>query len=111
MTDLADRARGALHAQPFSMLLGTELTHVGTDELTLRLPVRDELKQRGIRAVIPPKSNRTKAIRYNKRLYRQRNCIGRVLGHLKINRAVATRYDQTMASSSSASRCGSTPMT
>ena len=45
MTDLADRARGALHAQPFSMLLGTELTHVGTDELTLRLPVRDELKQ------------------------------------------------------------------
>jgi transposase len=35
-----------------------------------------------------------KAIRYNKRLYRRRNCIERVLGHLKINRAVATRYDQ-----------------
>jgi transposase len=30
----------------------------------------------------------------NKRLYRQRNCIERVLGHLKINRAIATRYDQ-----------------
>ncbi|WP_322104564.1 PaaI family thioesterase [Paraburkholderia sp. J41] len=45
MTDLADRARGALHAQPFSMLLGTELTHVGAGELTLRLPVREELKQ------------------------------------------------------------------
>lgn len=45
MTDLVDRARGALHAQPFSVLLGTELTHVGTDELTLRLPVRDELRQ------------------------------------------------------------------
>jgi transposase len=56
--------------------------------------IRDDLKQRGIRAVIPPKSNRTKAIRYNKRLYRRRNCIERVLGHLKINRAVATRYDQ-----------------
>src|SRR5215471_8351153 len=56
--------------------------------------IRDDLKQRGIRAVIPPKSNRTKMIRYNKRLYRQRNCIERVLGHLKINRAVATRYDQ-----------------
>ena len=27
-------------------------------------------------------------------LYCQRNCIERVLGHLKINRAVATRYDQ-----------------
>jgi transposase len=56
--------------------------------------IRDDLKQRGICAVIPPKSNRTKTIRYNKRLYRQRNCIERVLGHLKINRAVATRYDQ-----------------
>jgi transposase len=38
--------------------------------------------------------NRTKTICYNKRLYRQRNCIERALGHLKINRAIATRYDQ-----------------
>jgi transposase len=56
--------------------------------------IRDDLKQRGIRAVIPPKSNRTKTISSSKRLYRQRNCIERVLGHLKINRAIATRYDQ-----------------
>ena len=33
-------------------------------------------------------------IRYSKRLYRERNCIERVFGHLKINRAIATRYDQ-----------------
>ena len=52
------------------------------------------MKQRGIKLVIPPKSNRTKPIRYSKRLYRQRNRIGRVLGHLKINHAIATRYDQ-----------------
>jgi transposase len=52
------------------------------------------LKQRGIKPVIPPKSSRKVAIRYSKRLYRQRNCIERVLGHLKINRAIATRYDQ-----------------
>ena len=37
---------------------------------------------------------RTNTIRYSKRLYRERNCIERVLGHLKINRAIATRYDQ-----------------
>src|SRR5262249_57026889 len=55
---------------------------------------RNDLTQRGIRAVIPPKSNRTKTVCYDKRLYRQRNCIERVLGHLKINRAIATRYDQ-----------------
>jgi transposase len=56
--------------------------------------IRDDLKMRGIKAVIPPKSNRKIAIRYNKRLYRERNWIERVIGHLKINRAIATRYDQ-----------------
>ena len=52
------------------------------------------MKERGIKSVIPPKSNRTATIRYSKRLYRERNCIEPVLGHLKINRAIATRYDQ-----------------
>jgi len=56
--------------------------------------IRADLKKRGIKPVIPPKSNRTAMIRYSKRLYRERNCIERVIGHLKINRAVATRYDQ-----------------
>lgn len=56
--------------------------------------IRHDLKKRGIKAVIPPKSNRKVAIRYNKRLYRERNWIERVIGHLKINRAIATRYDQ-----------------
>lgn len=56
--------------------------------------IRADLKRRGIKAVIPPKANRKVAIRYNKRLYRERNCIERVFGHLKINRAIATRYDQ-----------------
>ncbi|MGH8527870.1 MAG: IS5 family transposase [Gammaproteobacteria bacterium] len=56
--------------------------------------IRDDLKKRGIKAVIPPKSNRKVAIRYNKKLYRERNWIERVIGHLKINRAIATRYDQ-----------------
>ena len=45
MTDLVDLARGALHAQPFSMLLGTELMEIGTRDLTLRLPIREELRQ------------------------------------------------------------------
>lgn len=52
------------------------------------------MKQRRIKPVIPSKSNRTRQIRYSKRLYRERNCIERMLGHLKINRAIATRYDQ-----------------
>jgi transposase len=32
--------------------------------------------------------------RYDKTLYRERNWIERVIGHLKINRAVAIHYDQ-----------------
>lgn len=56
--------------------------------------IQADLKERRIKPVIPPKSNRTATIRYSKRLYRERNCIERVLGHLKINRAIATRYDQ-----------------
>ena len=56
--------------------------------------IRDDLKRRGIEAVIPPKSNRTATIPYDKKLYRERNWIERVFGHLKINRSVATRYDQ-----------------
>lgn len=45
MTDIVDHARGALRAQPFSMLLGTELVHIGGEEASLRLPIRDELRQ------------------------------------------------------------------
>ena len=56
--------------------------------------IRADLKRRRIKAVIPPKSNRKKAIRYDKKLYRERNWIERLFGHLKINRAIATRYDQ-----------------
>ena len=72
--------------------------------------IRADLKERGIKPVIPPKSNRTATIRYSKRLYRQRNCIERVLGHLKINRAIATRYDQTLTTiKRQAARCHTAP--
>jgi len=56
--------------------------------------IRDDFKGRGIRPVIPPRRNRNTAIRWNKRLYRERNRIERMIGHLKVNRAIATRYDK-----------------
>jgi hypothetical protein len=55
--------RKAMHARP------------ERDRILNGQPIRDDLKQRGIRAVIPPKSNPTRTICYSKRLYRQRNCI------------------------------------
>ena len=57
-------------------------------------PIRSDLKARGIRPVIPPRSNRKVTIRWNKRLYRLRNRIECMFGHLKINRVIATRYDK-----------------
>ena len=56
--------------------------------------IRDDLKARGIRPVISPRSNRKTLIRWSKRLYIERNRIERMIGRLKINRAIATRYDK-----------------
>jgi len=42
--------------------------------------IRASLHEAGIRSCIPPKSNR--------------KAIERMIGHLKINRAIATRYDK-----------------
>lgn len=60
--------------------------------------IRNDLKRRGIKPVIPSKSNRIKTIRYNKKLYKTRNGIERHFGFLKQNRRIATRYDKTAAS-------------
>ena len=56
--------------------------------------IRAALHDAGVRSCIPPKSTRKAKIRWNKRIYRDRNFIERMIGHLKINRAVATRYDK-----------------
>ena len=56
--------------------------------------IRADLAEREIEAVIPGRSNRRVKIEHDRALYRQRNRIERMFGHLKINRAIATRYDQ-----------------
>jgi transposase len=60
--------------------------------------IRQALLDNGIRPVIPPRSNRSATIRWNKRIYAERNRIERMIGHLKVNRAVATRYDKLASS-------------
>ena len=40
------------------------------------------------------RSNRRVKIEYERSLYKERNQIERFFGRLKINRAIATRYDQ-----------------
>ncbi|CAH0498734.1 hypothetical protein NVSP9465_03828 [Novosphingobium sp. CECT 9465] len=56
--------------------------------------IRADLVEREIKAVIPGRSNRRVKIEYDRALYMQRNRIERMFGQLKINRAIATRYDQ-----------------
>ena len=60
--------------------------------------IRDDLREHGIDAVIPGRSNRKKPIIHDRILYKDRNRIERMFGYLKINRAVATRYDQLAGS-------------
>ena len=53
---------------------------------------RSFLKERGIKTVIPGKSNRKKRIRYDKVAYKGRNVIERCFCRLKDWRRIATRY-------------------
>lgn len=56
--------------------------------------VRRYLRRRGIRAVIPTRSNQRTNSRFDKPTYRQRNIIERVVGWLKESRRLATRYEK-----------------
>lgn len=56
--------------------------------------IRADLASRNIQPVIPGRSNRRIKINHDRQLYKQRNQIERFFGRLKINRAIATRYDQ-----------------
>lgn len=60
--------------------------------------IRSDLASRNITAVIPGRSNRRVKIQQDRALYKQRNRIERMFGRLKINRAIATRYDQLAVS-------------
>lgn len=60
--------------------------------------IRADLKRRNIEPVIPGRSNRRVKIEHDRSLYEQRNRIERMFGHLKINRAIATPYDQLASS-------------
>ncbi len=55
---------------------------------------RDALKDKGIRACIPGRKSRGKAVRYDKRRYKRRNRIEIMFGRLKDWRRIATRYDR-----------------
>jgi transposase len=55
---------------------------------------RKKVKKCGMRPVVPPKSNRKKPWKYNKKLYKRRNIVERYFRNIKEFRRVHTRYDK-----------------
>jgi transposase len=53
-----------------------------------------EIRARGAEAVIPPRSNRKKKRRWDKKKYKLRNLIERFVSRIKHYRRIATRYDK-----------------
>jgi transposase len=57
--------------------------------------VHNDLTDRGIEPVIPPRSNRRTPIDYDREAYKRRNLIERCVNRLKQFRRIATRYKKT----------------
>ena len=56
--------------------------------------IRNDLAERGIEPVIPPRSNRKTPIEYDREVYKRRNLIERCVNRLKQFRRIATRYEK-----------------
>jgi transposase len=57
--------------------------------------VVDAIQQRGMKVVIPPKSNRNDKRKFSRKLYRTRHFVENFFCKIKRYRRVATRYDKT----------------
>ena len=58
----------------------------------------EQARRQGIKAVIPPKKNRTAQRFYDKELYKLRHLVENAFLHLKRWRGIATRYAKNTAS-------------
>ena len=68
---------------------------------------RKSLRKDGIKPVIPGRSNRKKRIRHDKQAYKDRNVIERCYCRLKDFRRIATRYENSLGTTSQP--CASLP--
>ncbi len=57
---------------------------------------RSDLTAKGIKPVIPKRSNEKQQQRFPAKLYKKRNIVERVIGWLKESRRIATRYDKNV---------------
>jgi transposase len=75
------------------MLQNLRINDQAMRQANLLIPL-NLVSDQALRPVIPGRSNRRVKIEYDKALYKERNQIDLFFGRLKINRAIATRYDQ-----------------
>ena len=66
----------------------------GGDKAFAGHPFRMHLRSRGIRAVIPTKSNQPRRRGFDREAYRARNRVERLFNRLKQFRRIATRYEK-----------------
>ena len=59
--------------------------------------LRRSLCEAGAIPVIPGRRNRKRAVRYDKKRYRERHLVENAFCHLKDHRRIATRYDKLAA--------------
>ena len=56
--------------------------------------LRQWLKRRGTKPVVPNRSNRKQPFSFDRKSYKQRHCIENAFGRLKDFRRIFTRYDR-----------------
>jgi transposase len=77
----------------------TRFEAIGGDKAYDSQAIRKDLRKRGTKPVIAHRKNRQgeyppEAVGFDKALYRQRNVVERLIGRLKENRRIATRYEK-----------------
>ena len=77
-----------------ALLVGMKAKAVIADKGYDSRALRDLIRSKRMRVVIPSKANRKRAIRYDKEIYKQRNLVERCFNKLKHFRRIAVRYDR-----------------
>ena len=87
-------SRGAIRRIGRGRLRPTKM--VG-DKAYSRRSIRLALRKRGIIPVIPTKANERRQPGFDRKAYRQRNIVERLINRLKNFRRIATRYEKRAA--------------
>ena len=89
--------QGLLNSIPFSIHRKSKRPKsIAGDKAYSAKATRTYLTRKGIVDVIPRRANETQQTRFRKALYKKRNIVERVIGWLKEDRRIATRYEKTV---------------